>query len=159
MLHECNPFVREFKSVHEKLADHDEGDVVEFEVKYIENDSKVYNAPRASELMVVLDDHERSEDKHGLRLLAQNRVECEKAVIIWDCNREYEPLHFVMLYPRGTAGWNSDMNLSVQGYAAYLPYTVITAGLWHHHSITRQYCIDRSGLLQPREGRIRRPRS
>jgi len=119
MLHECNSFVKVFQSVHERVAEQDEGDVVEFEVKYIENDTKVYNKPQASELMVVVDDHERSKEKRGLRLLARNRVNCKKAVTIWDCNPSYEPLHFVMLYPRGTEGWHSDLGLTTQEYATY----------------------------------------
>ena len=44
----------------------------------------MYNEPHASELMVVVDDHETSREKRGLRLLARNRVDCKKAVTIWD---------------------------------------------------------------------------
>ena len=49
VLHRCNPYVKEFKSMCEKLADHEEGGVVEFEVRYSENDTRVYNEPQPDE--------------------------------------------------------------------------------------------------------------
>jgi hypothetical protein len=46
MLHTCNPYVKEFKFVEEQLRENTNDDVLEFEVKYMETDSKdpkVYN--------------------------------------------------------------------------------------------------------------------
>jgi len=122
MLHTCNAYVKEFKSVEEQLRDSTDDDVLEFEVKYMETDSKdpkVYNKPQASEVMVVVDDKEDPKEKRGLRLLARNRVDCKKPTTIWDCTPLYEPLHFVLFYPRGTAGWHGGMGLTPQQYGAY----------------------------------------
>ena len=98
MLHTCNPYIKEFKSVQEHLRDNTDDEVVAFEVNYIETDPK---------------------QKRGLRLLARNRVDCKKPVTIWDFSPLYEPLHFVLLYPRGTPGWHAGLGLTPQQYGAY----------------------------------------
>eukprot|EP00889_Picochlorum_renovo_P007403 jgi/Picre1/34433/NNA_001901.t1 len=87
MLHTCNPYVEQFKLVEEQLQEQTKDDVMEFEVDFIEaasNDPHVYNKPHASEVMAVVDDREDPKEKRGLRLLARNRVDCKKPVIIWD---------------------------------------------------------------------------
>ena len=117
--HTCNPYVREFKSVFEQVRENREAPLLDFEVKFIENDRKVYNEPQASEVMAVVDDKEDAKEKRGLRLLARNRVNCKKPVTIWDCSPLYEPLHFVLFYPQGTCGWHADIGLTPQQYGVY----------------------------------------
>eukprot|EP00889_Picochlorum_renovo_P006425 jgi/Picre1/33455/NNA_008779.t1 len=122
MLHTCNPYVEQFKLVEEQLQEQTKDDVMEFEVDFIEaasNDPHVYNKPHASEVMAVVDDREDPKEKRGLRLLARNRVDCKKPVIIWDNSPMYEPLHFVLLYPWGTPGWHTGMGLTPLQYGAY----------------------------------------
>eukprot|EP00889_Picochlorum_renovo_P006380 jgi/Picre1/33410/NNA_008734.t1 len=122
MLHTCNPYVEQFKLVEEQLQEQSKDDVMEFEVDFIEaasNDPHVYNKPHASEVMAVVDDREDPKEKRGLRLLARNRVDCKKPVIIRDNSPMYEPLHFVLLYPWGTPGWHTGMGLTPLQYGAY----------------------------------------
>ena len=103
MLHLCNPYVKDFKTMGEIPEDQ------VLEVKFILKmhgkppptvHPKTFNLPTCQEVALIgLDERPAKGD-------IQIQLRGGGVKHISDCNENYDPLHYVLLFPRGEKGWS-----------------------------------------------------
>jgi len=106
MLHQCNPYAQEFK-VAATLSDPAIPNIRLIINEHGVPDSRRYNAPTVSEIAGFVpggeDAAEVERPNQGRDILIRYR---DGGVLnISDLNRAYDPLHFVLIFPRGELGW------------------------------------------------------
>ena len=64
-----------------------------------------YNRPVVPDIALFRPDMEHGVDATMRDIVLRVRGERPQLKIISECNAAYDPLHFVLLFPRGEAGW------------------------------------------------------
>lgn len=72
-------------------------------------DRRTHNAPTASEVAVVVPDRDDDDPHRRRRIIVRVRGGSRALWEIDELNAAYEPLHFVLLCPRGEPGWHAAM--------------------------------------------------
>ena len=108
MLHACNPFVQEFRIA----AAYNDPSIPNLQWRITNGapagtvDPRLYNVPQTTELAAFIPDAQ------------QPRSYCRDIVVhrhgggvkrMTELNHAYDPLHFVLLFPRGEAGWHDGL--------------------------------------------------
>jgi hypothetical protein len=111
LLHDSNYYVREFRSAYSAIdADSPLVELV------ISTDGSVnprtHNAPSVSEVAAVVPDFTDLDSDVNRQIVVRLRGHTGALYILDELNSAYEPLHFVLLCPRGEPGWNVNMRRS-----------------------------------------------
>ena len=72
-------------------------------------DPRTYNVPRVSDIAAFIPDGTHVAAPHSIAV----RMHGGGVKRITDLNSAYDPLHFVLLFPRGEQGWTTDIPLNV----------------------------------------------
>ena len=109
LLRECNPFVQDFITAGEILTEEVEHRrlVISATARPAGQHERRYNAAEGLREVAVLIGDEPAQ--HDL-VLRRRAVHGEAALqLIDECHRACDPLHFVLLFPLGTAGWHPEI--------------------------------------------------
>jgi hypothetical protein len=105
MLHQVNPYVRIFKTAlafdgpNAKITLHADSKV----------DRRRYNLPRAPEIAAFIPD--AAEDSKSTRDIVLYKRDDGRVKLISEVNPAADPMHFVLLFPRGEQGWSINIPL------------------------------------------------
>ena len=107
-LYECNPFSKVFLHARNVLHRLNSGSLAIQIVADPQTDQHQYNAPTVNEIAVLIVRNEQ--DVNGGRdiILQPHDGGLQR---ISDLHSAYAPLHYVLLFPLGTAGWNPNLTL------------------------------------------------
>ena len=118
MLHQCNPFITIYRTVHEHMQQAIMGQTLE-EVEILLNarmqlivaegaDKRRYNIPIANEVAIIIPDEYDLAGHRDIILACRNT---ERYDIISTGHAAYIPLHYVLLFPHGDHGWHWALTL------------------------------------------------
>ncbi|XP_078433142.1 uncharacterized protein LOC144704557 isoform X2 [Wolffia australiana] len=105
-LREVNPFVRQFQDNNDEVL-HD-ASTQEFELRIGEPSTldRRYDRPTASEVVILMPgDGNEGDGRRNIVL----RKRGGGLQFVNQLNRNYDPLHFVLLFPYGTQGWSMQL--------------------------------------------------
>jgi hypothetical protein len=117
LLHQINPYVKQYRYASE-LLNTDPG--VDLKIVLFQDnqaDRRRYNTPTASEVaaIVVGSDEDRVNYSRQIRLYKKGGEGDHYLKIISDDHSAYDPLHYVLLHPYGDHGW---------GYKLYRKFSI-----------------------------------
>src|SRR5450759_1619357 len=100
-MHEHNAYVRSFRAIASHTDCKDRNILLKASNKG--QDARRYNLPTASEVAAIIPGDEMEQvDKRDIVVYVNGGGVCH----ISDANEAYIPLHFVLLFPYGEAGWH-----------------------------------------------------
>lgn len=127
MLNDCNPFVKIYRSVRERLAF---GPPQNIKLRLIGKrgkDSRTYNLPTTSEVagLIVGDFDYAHHDRDVI-------VETQSGYLkrISTLSAAYLPLQYPLLFPRGEAGWSEDIEYNADNSAPTIQRSYVTLREW-----------------------------
>jgi hypothetical protein len=115
MMREFNPHAREFVTAGEFLRQHP---LAEYNIRINADpedvpDRRRYNAPRAAEVAAIIpdarDDVHESERSNHRQIIVRKRD--NGLQYLNEAHPAYDPLHYVLLFPRGEPGYHNDLPL------------------------------------------------
>jgi len=109
MLDECNPYIQNFRHVRDLIQTNVSDEIFMIIHADRTQDLRRYNAPTASEVAAIMvgDGHESCTANRDILLKMRNG----NLQTISEIHPSYDPLHYVLLFPRGDDGWHVDVPL------------------------------------------------
>ena len=107
MMHECNPFVHEFKHAADVMKTNDNVRLIL--TSDTTKDSRRYNLPTSSEISVIIPGSNAKEpSKRDIVLYSRSthHPEGHNIIHINETHTNYDSLHYVLLFPYGEDGWH-----------------------------------------------------
>jgi hypothetical protein len=103
-LTECNPFVAMFRNHREQTERIGDSELKMVIRETPSNDSRRYNAQSASEIAAILPGSGSSESSSGRDIVLHTRNGSLQRIN--DLNGAYDPLHYILFFPNGDAGFH-----------------------------------------------------
>ena len=107
-LHQSNPFCQVFLHARDVLHQQHCGTLAIRIVNNPEADQRRYNAPTVDEIAVLIVGNDQDANDGRDIILRPRDGGLQR---ISDLHSAYAPLHYVLLFPLGTAGWNTNLTL------------------------------------------------
>jgi hypothetical protein len=104
-IHECNPYIEFFKTIASSIENHEMQILLKACKKGLQRGR--YNLPTTQEIVAII-------PRDGSEELSPRDIKvqlCNGGIQhILDLHQAYIPLHFVLLFPYGEPGWQTDIN-------------------------------------------------
>jgi hypothetical protein len=107
-LHHSNPFCQLFLNARDVLRRETVGSLAIRIINNPETDQRRYNAPTVDELAVLVIGNDQDVTEGRDIILRPRHGGLQR---ISDLHSAYAPLHYVLLFPMGTSGWNTNLTL------------------------------------------------
>lgn len=108
MIHEFNPFVKQFKSASQLMK---QPSVSHVEIRIHDDlpdiDTRTYNRPSSNEVAVIIPDYDKVKDSRKIVLTKHDNSINHIHVL----NSAYDPLLYVLLFPFGEPGYSINIPL------------------------------------------------
>ncbi|CAG8765712.1 10251_t:CDS:1 [Cetraspora pellucida] len=118
MLHNINPYCRIFKQVTNILSSNSSFDLRIVITDNRPTDPRCYNTPSATEVAVIMVSAEHEPEPLQCDIVLHLREgEFQR---ISELHRTYEPLHYVLMFPRGEDGWHYNIPTSNIDFSTFL---------------------------------------
>jgi hypothetical protein len=109
---EHNAYASVYKHAHEILSEEHNVRTVNIRLRVMPgNDRRRYNLPTADEVAVILPGDGVAQDKRDVILRFRDPERGSPFLRIHDGHVAYAPLHYVLFFPSGQAGWHRDLRV------------------------------------------------
>lgn len=107
MLAHENPYVQIYHQIGHQLK-HEPNKQLKLVLKNNYKRDKRFNLPSANELAILMIDDENQENVHRDIVLYSKSPNESRLIRINETHSTYDPLHYVLLFPKGQQGWSPD---------------------------------------------------
>ncbi len=153
MLHEVNPYIEVYKHAAEAMNEAGaKACDVRLVLKDTGRDPRRYNLPTTSDVAVILPGSGEEPGNRDIVLYRRAADDPGGHTLkkINECHRMYDPLHYILLFPRGDTGWKTGIPLTgsihqmspMQFYAHRLMERPEFSTIHHGGRLFQQYAVD-----------------
>ncbi|GES88499.1 uncharacterized protein LOC112012066 [Rhizophagus clarus] len=109
MLDECNPYIQNFRHIRDLIKTNTPGEIFMIIHGDRTRDPHHYNAPTASEVAAIMVGNGYELHTTNRDILLRMHDGCLQRIS--EIHPSYDPLHYILLFPRGDDGWHVDVPL------------------------------------------------
>ncbi|CAG8724129.1 9051_t:CDS:1, partial [Acaulospora morrowiae] len=109
MLDECNPYIQNFRQIRDLIQENVTTEISMLIYSDRTQDPDRYGPPTASEVAIIMVDNDHEMEPSSQDILLRLRIGGLQRIS--EFYSSYDPLHYILLFPRGNDGWYFDIPL------------------------------------------------